>query len=390
MDTESDDGEEQVSGWQLQSSLPSSDTFGAGLPHNSESSEDSDGEYDEEEGSRGERPELAAASTRDSSVLFRRLDSGSGALDWAAVEQAVRELWPQFDHEPALRRAFQASDRDSNGCVGRREFHLLLSNIVHFDALWKLFDTIEEGNPENRMELEDFQAACAAVAMQTSEGATAEFREQARAEGVSSMHLGFDHFCSWMLAQKRQAHLTGGAAAAKRNKPAPRSPIARASPQTRQSNSDTESDGEDDEQAVVSTYTQSAVACDVWGYFEDGVALQQAPAAAGSEEEEAEPEPEPESYDSDSGDSELSDDDTAVALLARLQTMTPTSAVKPSTPARKAVAASPVAPSPAQARLSQLLDELGSPPPGRGRRSQLISGQKNAGVSSALRQYESP
>ena len=392
-DTESDDDQE-VSGWALQSSLISSDTFGAGLPHNSESSEEEDGDVggDVEGGERGDRAELEPASTRDSSVLFRRLDSGAGALHLVAVQQAVRELWPQFDHEPALRRAFKASDRDSNGLIGRREFHLLLSNIVHFDALWKLFDTIEEGNAENRMELEDFQAACVAVAMQTSEGAGAEFREQARAEGVSSMHLGFDHFCGWMLAQKRQAHLTGGGAAAKRSKPAPpparavaaparssAARIGRASPQSRQSNSDTESDGDDD----ASEEEQE------------------------EEEEQAEPEPEqPAGYDSDSGDSELSDDDTAVALLARLQTSSllggsagtfdrgnrsespvkrQTSPVKPNTPARKAVGPSPVAPSPAQARLSQLLDELGSSPPGRGRAAPARSA-----ASSATREYESP
>jgi hypothetical protein len=395
-----------MSAWDGEDSSDSSDeeTLMSSRVHDSESSSSSEEEHEgfqetasedegeeeyeeeEEEGGRGDRPLLEEPSTRDSHALFRRFDTGAGALSFAEVQSAVRELWPQFDHEPPLRRAFEASDTDSNGSIGRREFHLLLSNIKHFDSLWQLFDTVESGNPENRMELEDFQAACAAVGLQTSEGAKEEFAECARAEGIAAGHLGFDYFCDWMLQQKRQAHLKG--AVGKRPKPPPPArkqpppftqkqspPAAPASRSEQRGRADSDTESDEDEVAAVGR-DQSV---------EEPVA--QAPATPA-----AEPELEP-VYDSDSGDSELSDDDTAVALLARIKQA---SLLRGGTPSREGTPATSVTASPAQARLSQLLDELGSPPPGRGRSSRTARGSSTARGSpvdtrsAALRAYESP
>lgn len=289
---------------------------------------------------RGDRATLVHPQTQEAYELFQRsVTNRAGALSFDDVKRAVHELWPQFDHELPLRRAFEAADRDANGNIGRREFHLLLSNIVHFDSLWVLFDTIEAGNPENRMELEDFQAACAAVGL-TTENATAAFAACTQAEGVSEAHLGFDHFCEWMLKQKRKTHLTGAVDKTRRAKPAPpaRKPeqkqpmpvkvVGRASHRLLQ-DSETESDG--DEDGVLSV---ARVAPELGRV-----------------------------YDSDSSGSELSDDDAAVALLARIQN----SPFRGSgTPARDGTPVQSASTASAQARLNQLLDELGSTPQGRG------------------------
>lgn len=294
----------------------------------------------EDEG-RGDRAKLEQPSTRETYELFRKYAADrTGAMSFDDVKRAVHELWPHFDHELPLWRAYEAADCDANGCIGRREFHLLLSNTVHFDSLWELFDTIDVGNPENRMELEDFHAACAAVGLAT-ENATDEFRACAKAEGVSVAHLGFDNFCDWMLQQKRKAHLTTAQGTNRRPKPAPparkpkqqQSVVAKpggASPRLQQQGSETESD--EDEGVSLGTVQQPT-----------GKAAPM--------------------YDSDSSGSELSDDDAAVALLARIRNSPFRAGVTPvrdETPAKSATAAS------AQARLSQLLDELGSPPSGRG------------------------
>ena len=286
---------------------------------------------------RGDRATLVHPQTQETYELFQRfVTNRAGALSFDDVKRAVHELWPQFDHELPLRRAYEAADRDANGDIGRREFHLLLSNIVHFDSLWVLFDTIEAGNPENRMELEDFQAACAAVGLATTENVTAAFTACTQAEGVAEAHLGFDHFCDWMLKQKRKTHLTGAVDKTRRAKPAPparkpkkKQPVPAKVGRASHQESETESDGD-----------------------EDGV-------LSGTR---VEPEPE-RVYDSDSSGSELSDDDAAVALLARIQNSPFRGGGTPARDGTPVQSASTVS---AQARLSQLLDELGSPPQGRG------------------------
>eukprot|EP01043_Picozoa_sp_COSAG02_P013044 COSAG02_NODE_515_length_20817_cov_61.106960_8_plen_690_part_00 len=306
---------------------------------------------------RGDRAKLELRPAQETYGLFQKFATNrTGTVSFDDVRRAVHELWPHFDHALPLQRAYEAADRDANGSIGRREFHLLLSNIVHFDALWGLFDTIEAGNPENRMELEDFQAACAAVGLATSEDATAEFEACTQAEGVAEEHLGFDHFCDWMLKQKRQAQLISTPGKTRRPKPAPPArkpaqsqPIGAKVGSTShrlQQDSETESDDGDED-----------------GVLSDAVRQQSGkPVLQDYTTSPIEPEPEP-VYDSDSSGSELSDDDAAVALLARIQNSpyrvggTP---VRDDTPVKLANTAS------AQARLSQLLDELGSPPSGRG------------------------
>ena len=82
-----------------------------------------------------------------STIVFNSFDTGGdGALSLEQIRGAVRELWRgQYEHEPALMRAYEAADKDRSGAIGRREFHLLLSNIRHFDELWRLFGSIDKG-----------------------------------------------------------------------------------------------------------------------------------------------------------------------------------------------------------------------------------------------------
>ena len=54
--------------------------------------------------------------------LFKRFDfNGNGMLSLAEIDKAVVELWPQFDHKPALMRAYKAADRNEDGFIRRRE-----------------------------------------------------------------------------------------------------------------------------------------------------------------------------------------------------------------------------------------------------------------------------
>ena len=72
--------------------------------------------------------------------LFERLDyNGNGLLSLAEIDKAATELWPQFNHKPALMRAYRLADSDGDGLVSKREFSGLLRYILYFNELWDKF-----------------------------------------------------------------------------------------------------------------------------------------------------------------------------------------------------------------------------------------------------------
>ena len=79
-----------------------------------------------------------------SAALFDRFDvNGNGALSLAEVGKAVRELWPDLHRPPALMRAFQHSDTNGSGLVGKKEFTSLLQCLELFVGLHKLFANVD-------------------------------------------------------------------------------------------------------------------------------------------------------------------------------------------------------------------------------------------------------
>ena len=53
------------------------------------------------------------------------------------------ELYPQFNHKPAMMRAYKAADINRDGWIGRREFRLFLQHLAYFTQLWENFDRID-------------------------------------------------------------------------------------------------------------------------------------------------------------------------------------------------------------------------------------------------------
>jgi hypothetical protein len=58
------------------------------------------------------------------------------------LAQAVVNLYPDYDHKPALMRAYKAADVDGNGTIGFREFRLLLAYTCYFNNLWAKFEGV--------------------------------------------------------------------------------------------------------------------------------------------------------------------------------------------------------------------------------------------------------
>eukprot|EP01047_Picozoa_sp_COSAG01_P040490 COSAG01_NODE_3413_length_6125_cov_26.475938_3_plen_543_part_00 len=128
--------------------------------------------------------------------VFRRMDyNGNGALSLAEIDKAVVELWPEFNHKPALMRAYKAADRNGDGFIKRREFRLLLQYVMYFNELWHKFEEID-ADDDRRLSLGEFMAGCEVV------GHTGLSREEASREfeEMGSNHGGFvlyGEFCAW-------------------------------------------------------------------------------------------------------------------------------------------------------------------------------------------------
>ena len=83
----------------------------------------------------------AAAERR---AAFDRWDNnGNGGLSLAEIDKAIVELYPEFDHKPALMRAYKAADKSGDGFIERREFKKLLHYLVYFNDLWDEFEKID-------------------------------------------------------------------------------------------------------------------------------------------------------------------------------------------------------------------------------------------------------
>jgi hypothetical protein len=82
-------------------------------------------------------------------TLFDSIDvNGNGALSLAEIDKAVVSGFlgkamhcPDFDHKPALMRAYHAADASHDGFIERSEFMKLLKYLVYFNNLWHKFGT---------------------------------------------------------------------------------------------------------------------------------------------------------------------------------------------------------------------------------------------------------
>ena len=139
------------------------------------------------------RLELPDAEARD--ALFRRMDTnGNGLLSLEDIDTAVKTLYPQFDHKPALMRAYNAADDRGDGWLGQREFRQLLRYLVYFNQLWDDFEQIDLQD-ERKITVASFMQGCSAVGLQISaEEAQAQFEEMDTEQAGA---VPFDDFCTF-------------------------------------------------------------------------------------------------------------------------------------------------------------------------------------------------
>ena len=140
-------------------------------------------------------PRLDLPDKEERDKLFRSMDyNGNGTLSLAEIDKAVLEMWPHFNHQPALMRAYKAADVSKDGWVGRKEFRLLLEYLVYFNNLWDKFDEIDASG-DRRLSLDEFITGCGVIGENLS-GSEAE-AEFAVVDSNDGGYVLFDEFCAW-------------------------------------------------------------------------------------------------------------------------------------------------------------------------------------------------
>jgi Ca2+-binding EF-hand superfamily protein len=150
---------------------------------------------DDREGGRPGQDALGVPSKEERDRLFRRMDNnGSGTLSLAEIDKAVVELFPGFNHKPALMRAYKAADKTGDGFVGRREFRLLIKYLVYFNNLWDKFEEIDRDG-DRRLTCREFFEGTQVLGVDVGR-AEAEREFEVMDENKGGYVL-FDEFCAW-------------------------------------------------------------------------------------------------------------------------------------------------------------------------------------------------
>eukprot|EP01047_Picozoa_sp_COSAG01_P055791 COSAG01_NODE_6250_length_3771_cov_3.280501_2_plen_448_part_00 len=150
---------------------------------------------DDRKGGRPGLDALGVPSKEERDRLFRRMDNnGSGTLSLAEIDKAVVELFPGFNHKPALMRAYKAADKTGDGFVGRREFRLLIKYLVYFNNLWDKFEEIDRDG-DRRLTCREFFEGTQVLGVDVGR-AEAEREFEVMDENKGGYVL-FDEFCAW-------------------------------------------------------------------------------------------------------------------------------------------------------------------------------------------------
>merc|ERR1719454_2433897 len=91
--------------------------------------------------------------------MWQHLDfNGNGKVSLAEIDKFVIESYPILNHKPALMRAYKKTIKDGDGddWVEKKEFKMLLGNLLYFNKLFWLFDAVDE-DKDRRMTYQEFK-----------------------------------------------------------------------------------------------------------------------------------------------------------------------------------------------------------------------------------------
>ena len=131
----------------------------------------------------------------DASLCTRNAGLSLADIDKAVAEGLLGTALgcPDFDHKPALMRAYRATQVRGDSLIGRAEFSKLLSFLVYFNNLAAKFDAIDT----DRLGVREFIAGCSTLGLDlTAEEAEREFKV---CDSDDSGLVLFDEFCKWAV-----------------------------------------------------------------------------------------------------------------------------------------------------------------------------------------------
>ena len=143
----------------------------------------------------GGRQPLRLPPKQTRTEVFLRADvHGNGVLSLAQVDQAVMEVFPEFDHKMALMRAYKAADASGDGWINREAFHQLLAHLLYFTERWDRFEEVDVDD-DRRVSRVEFRRACSLVQLAVSPADADRAFDEMDPSRLGS--LLFESFCSW-------------------------------------------------------------------------------------------------------------------------------------------------------------------------------------------------
>lgn len=142
--------------------------------------------------------------------LWHRIDfNGNNIVSLAEIDKLAVEAYPLLNHKPALMRAYKATikSQSANGddWVQKKEFKMLLGNLIYFNKLFWLFDN-SDGDKDRRLNEKEFKSCLVALGEKMSDHqASMEFRQCDKNGGGIVL---FDEFCKYIVSKKCPESMT--------------------------------------------------------------------------------------------------------------------------------------------------------------------------------------
>lgn len=139
-------------------------------------------------------------------LLWKALDfNGNGGSTLAEIDKFVVERYPALNNKPALMRAYKRTcskggGGDGDDYVEKKEFKILLKNLVFYNQLFQSFDEIDTGD-DRRVDCNEFLKGVKFLGLQDmkQDQLVIEF---GRIDKNGGGQIMFDEFCEWYLERK--------------------------------------------------------------------------------------------------------------------------------------------------------------------------------------------
>lgn len=122
--------------------------------------------------------------------------NGNGIVSLAEIDKWVVETYPKLNNKSALMRAYKSSDLDKDSYVNKREFPVLLRNVIYFNKVWTVFEAMDT-DADRRLAFPEFRQGLSLLGMASVVNPRSLFDSLDRNCGGLVL---FDEFCRWVAS----------------------------------------------------------------------------------------------------------------------------------------------------------------------------------------------